>query len=147
MNDFAIINKPPLAVFTPQWKERRMKTVSKQRGFTFLEIMIVAAAVGLLATIAMPTWVKARSTTQTQNCLNNLRQIDGAKQQWAAENKQPTSATPSFADISGYLKSCSTCPAGAATATFDDTYQMNNVGTPPQCRIQPQTHVMPVITP
>ena len=52
-------------------------------GFTLVEIMIVVALIGLLASIAVPNWVHARSTSQVNACINNLRQIDGAKQQWA----------------------------------------------------------------
>ena len=58
---------------------------SRKAGFTLVEIMIVVAIIGLLAAIAIPNFVKARSTSQMNACINNLRQIDGAKQQWALE--------------------------------------------------------------
>src|ERR1035437_9506868 len=59
------------------------KVVMKSRemmskGFTLVEIMIVVALIGLLAAIAMPSWVRARTTSQTNACINNLRQIFGA---------------------------------------------------------------------
>ena len=38
-------------------------------------------------------------------CINNLRQIDGAKQQWALENHKDTNAIPTSADIAPYLRS------------------------------------------
>lgn len=107
-----------------------------------IEIMIVVALIGLLATIAIPNWVHARTHSQTQVCINNLRQIDGAKQQWAIETKQSPSATPSFADIAVYLKQSATCPAGSVTATFDDTYTMGTIAVKPTCKIDPK-HVMP----
>src|SRR5438445_13329061 len=54
----------------------------------------------------------ARTTSQQNACINNLRQIDGAIQQWALENKKDSSATVAYTDISGYLKNAVTCPSG-----------------------------------
>src|SRR2546426_8841752 len=42
--------------------------------------------------------------SQTSNCINNLRQIDSAIEQWATEQRKPQSASVAFTDISPYLK-------------------------------------------
>ena len=68
---------------------------SNKSGFTLVEIMIVVAIIGLLAAIAIPNFVRARTTSQKNACINNLRQVDGALQQYALENKTLTVPTTS----------------------------------------------------
>src|SRR2546423_12274735 len=94
-----------------------MKINTKKAGFTLVEIMIVVAIIGLLAAIAIPNFVKARTTSQANACINNLRQMDGAVQQYALENKLASSAPYSLDDLKAYVKLDSGgnlpgCPAG-----------------------------------
>src|SRR5258706_643880 len=81
---------------------------SNKAGFTLVEIMIVVAIIGLLAAIAIPNFVKARTTSQANACINNLRQYDGAVQQYALENKLASTATYTLGNLTNYIKLNST---------------------------------------
>src|SRR5213593_1720119 len=114
---------------------------SRKSGFTLVEIMIVVAIIGLLAAIAIPNFVKARTTSQQNACINNLRQVDGAVQQWALEFKKDAAAVVVEADVTPYLKNSVVCPAGGTT--FANSYTLVDVATRPVCQKVPLTHVLP----
>ena len=121
-----------------------------KKGFTLVEIMIVVAIIGLLAAIAIPSFMKARTTSQKNACINNLRQIESGKDQYAIEHGGVTGSAiaTNTADIwaalvgtNGYIKICPSCPAGSdanakgtvARATAD--YTVNGIGSNPVCQI------------
>ena len=100
--------------------------------------MIVVAIIGLLASIAIPNFVKARTTAQMNACISNLRQIDGAIQIWATDTKQGETATVTPADILPYLKGEVKCPSGGKT--FTESYGVTTVAAKPTCLKSPNTH-------
>jgi prepilin-type N-terminal cleavage/methylation domain-containing protein len=125
-----------------------MKTkTTQQLGFTLVEIMIVVAIIGLLAAIAIPNFIKSRTTSQQNACINNLRLIDSSKQQWALEQRKQSTDSPQGTDLQPYLGhggggELPTCPVDT-TYTFTTSYTPNNIGTPPVCNLVSSSHILP----
>jgi len=98
-------------------------------GFTLVEIMIVVAIIGLLSALAIPSLLKSRNTSRQKACINNLRQIDAAKERWAMENNINSGEPSVDANVNTYMvKGRPVCPAGG-------TYTYQTIGTPPTCSI------------
>lgn len=79
------------------------------------------------------TLVNAQNQQQVQllnACINNLRMLDGAKQQWALEKQKTVEAVPTAEEIAFYLKDqvIPVCPATGK-------YTLNAVGAVPTCTI------------
>jgi prepilin-type N-terminal cleavage/methylation domain-containing protein len=110
-------------------------------GFTLIEIMIVVAIIGLLAAMAIPNLMNSVTKAKRTTCITNIRNIDGAKQQWNVEVKAAVSSTPTPSDIQHFLGrgtagNLPTCPSDQA-ATFATSYSINDLQTLPVCLIQP----------
>jgi len=82
------------------------------------------AVVGLLAAIAIPNFVKARSTAQQNAVFNNLRIIEGAKNQWTLENRKRDGDRVTEEDLAPYIR------GGKIRPVAGETYSINAVGTP-----------------
>jgi prepilin-type N-terminal cleavage/methylation domain-containing protein len=101
------------------------------RGFTLIEIMIVVAIIGLIVALALPNFLKSRTRAQTHICIENLSQIESAKQVWGLENGKQDGDTVAETDIIGptlYIKTVPICPAGGV-------YDLTTIGNPASCNI------------
>ena len=100
---------------------------TNKKAFTLVEIMIVVAIIGLLAAIAIPNFVQARRRAQTNSCIANLKQIQGAISLWALDNGETDSDAVTMANlVTTYIKSTPTCPLGG-------NYVLTTVGANPTC--------------
>ena len=93
------------------------KLSRRRGGFTLVEIMIVVAIIALLASIAVPGFLRARKRTQASRVLNDLRHLDGAIDQYALETNKPGGFTATFTDLRVYLK-----PGGTLYNTGNDIF-------------------------
>lgn len=105
----------------------------KNKGFTLVEIMIVVLIIGILMAIAVPNFISARTRSQTNTCIANLKQIESAKEQWAMVNKKGATDKPSNAELTGdattgFLKTYPSCPT-------DGTYDNGDMSTRPTCTV------------
>lgn len=96
----------------------------------YLGILWAVIFIPMLLAIAIPNFIKARDTAMMNTCINNLRQIDAAKNEWALENRKKTGAVPTAQDLKPHLKNgvFPICPA-------DGTYTIGAVGDDPTCSI------------
>lgn len=95
-------------------------------------ILPAVAAVGMMSAIAIPNFVKARTVSQKNACINNLRQLDAAENEWALEKGKKTGDVCTEDDLKPYLRLINgqlpKCPQGGV-------YTINPVGQAPTCSI------------
>ncbi len=97
--------------------------------FTLIEILIVVAIVGMVTAIALPNFIKTKKVASLQVCLENLAQIESAKQIWGVENGKQGGDLVTEADIVGptlFIKKAPACPSGG-------TYDYQSIGVTATC--------------
>lgn len=105
-------------------------SIEKQTdAFTLIEVVVVAAIIGVLATLIIPNFVRSRTTAQQNSCIENLKKIESAKETWAFEKQKKDGDVPSDSDLFGamlYIKEAPTCPSGGI-------YDLKPLGEKPVC--------------
>lgn len=96
----------------------------------YLGILWAVIFIPMMMAIAIPNFVRARDTAMMNACINNLRMIDAAKNEWALENNKKADDTPTRAEVAHYLKNGQfpVCPAGGI-------YTIGAVSNAPTCSI------------
>ena len=108
----------------PGWRLNRIEAVSA-------EIAARSAIPGAIRDAEKGCFLShIAAIIQANTCINFLRQVDGAKQEWALEHKKTANDVPTPTDLTPYLKNPSEilCPAGGA-------YSINAVGVAPTCSV------------
>jgi hypothetical protein len=122
--------------------KRKSPMSKKSRVLIFLTICLLG---GFTVAFMIPSFVAAKYERSSNACVNNLRQIDAAKQQWALENGKTNGTVVTENDIKPYMMLNSKgeipkCPQGGI-------YTIGRVGENPTCSIGnsdwPNIHVLP----
>jgi prepilin-type N-terminal cleavage/methylation domain-containing protein len=112
-----------------------------RKAFTLVEIMIVVLIIGILLSIAVPQWMRARENSRSKQCIATLKQIDGAKEFYAIQNSLGNGSPVTMGDLWPAYINQSTPP----TCTGGGTIAVNVIGTNPTCtyNFAPFPHVLP----
>ncbi len=118
-----------------QFKTVRPREFEKKpkAGHPWLVAVAVLAAMLVLASLSVPNFTKARTTSAQNAIINNLRLIDSSKQQWALEQRAPATAVPSASDLQPYLGrgAAGELPGGVE----GETYYIGAVGQLPVAKL------------
>jgi hypothetical protein len=94
---------------------------------SMIAVLVCLGAVFILVPCILDS-VRARNTHAYGACFNNLRQLDGCKDQWMLENHKTTNDVPTMKELLPYMRAEPKCPRGG-------TYILGRAGEPSRCSI------------
>ncbi|MGC4044670.1 MAG: hypothetical protein QM758_12820 [Armatimonas sp.] len=100
-------------------------------------MLIVTGIIAILITIAVPNFVRARENARSKTCMQNLRALESAKDQFLMDRNLPRNVTVNATDVVGplsYLKNMPECPS-------QGTYTIGSGNTTAACSVG-GTHVL-----
>ncbi len=107
-----------------------MNALRKTDGFTIVELMIVAGIIALLASVAIPGFLRARVFSQATSILNDARVLESAVQQYLIETSTPPADAPTtFASYQSHLKESSRLLISNGCDIFGRPYTINDDGS------------------
>jgi len=122
-----------------KWLRRKSKN-----GFTIVETIIIATIIGIFAATVIPNLNRARTYSQRDQCIVNMRRIALAKEHWSIETAAGDDDTPTSAELYAYIEGgtsnlkCSLDP----NSSFYTSYIINDMSTDPECIVPDSTHTL-----
>jgi prepilin-type N-terminal cleavage/methylation domain-containing protein len=115
-----------------------------RRGFTLVELVVVVLIIGMLLSVAAPSFVHARENSRAKACQHNLLQIQSAKERWAMDNRREATDTPTMVELARpgvYMRGTPVCPGGGS-------YTIGRLDQLPTCSLggvagTPDVHALP----
>ena len=111
-----------------------MPAVNKQKGFTLVELLIAVAIIGILASIALPSYQNYVRTSKRAEAKSDILKIQLGMERWRANNTTypSTLSNAGFTDNNNYYDYSISGATGSAytitAAATAGTSQVNDTG-------------------
>ncbi|MDA0323312.1 MAG: hypothetical protein O2923_11440 [Verrucomicrobia bacterium] len=118
------------ASVTQNWKSGIVTSGRSRQGGREMIMGYALIPIGIAAAVAIPSFQKSRTAAQQNACINNLRQIDAAKEQWAMAGNKAEGDVADLEGIAEYIRgnALPLCPQGG-------DYTVNAIGDDPECSL------------